>query len=130
IPHPPRLEPDMRLSPHPAQHLEILFRLFPITWLLMQNPEILRAIGTPGRCELGPRSLVVQDRFLPGDPPATETTAAVIPQVDGFSEVCLSGPLLPQPHPGQGRNLIPGYDWGGESIGVTQSADGIPLRLK
>src|SRR5215475_3921206 len=101
-----------------------------MTWLLMQNPEILRMIGGPGLCELGPRSLVVQDRLMPRDPPAAETTSTVIPQVDDFSEVCLSGPLLPQPRPSQGWNLIPRYGWGWESVGVAESADWIPLGLK
>jgi len=47
--HPPRLEPDLRLSPHPAQHLEIVLGLcsVTITEQAVKVPELVQ-----GPCRL------------------------------------------------------------------------------
>ena len=96
----------------------------------MQDPEIRGMIGDPDLCEPGPRPLVGKDRFLPGNPHATETTPAVIPPIDCFSEVCLSRPLFPQPHPSPCRDLVPGDGQSWKRVRVAEGTDRIPLGLK
>src|SRR2546428_12468065 len=50
--HPPRLEPDLRLSPHPAQHPEIILGLCSVT-ISADNLDIAYAVCILGIFEPG-----------------------------------------------------------------------------
>src|SRR5262249_13137317 len=54
FPQAPRLEPDLRLSPHPAQHFQIRLGLRSVAWSTYEL-EVVHAICLFRIFELGPR---------------------------------------------------------------------------
>ena len=129
-PHRP-LPPYVTLSASYGDRLEVLFRLFPVTWDVGEYPKILPDIGLRLILERCAWFDMVKMGLFPSYILTASATFPAIPSVDAFLEVSRPWPLLlTHPHLVQVKEAFPFDLWGRGEVGVGYHSGFVPLGLE